>query len=176
MLVRSEKMRFDYTMPDDLDAVLAMEADEYNSRYVFSWSREKHQEAIDSPHYLHLALRGDGDGLLGYMILFRTEPPDNIIEFMRLVIGPKGKGYGREAIRLLKKLTFEVLKCHRLWLDVYEDNSSAIKLYLDEGFVQEGLLRECKWSPSGYRSMLIMSMLEDEYHQNTRCCQAVLAE
>ena len=56
-----------------------------------------------------------------------------------------------------------MLKYHRLWLDVYTDNEIAINLYRSEGFVQEGILRECKKSGDEYRSMVIMSMLEREY-------------
>ena len=53
------------------------------------------------------------------------------------------EGYGREAIRLVKKLCFEELSLHRLWLDVFTTNVNAIRLYESEGFQYEGELREC---------------------------------
>ena len=162
MIIKSDRIQFTLTIPEDLDAVLAMEQDDYNSQFVFSWTRQQHLDTIENPSCLHLAIR-DAEDLLGYMILSGIGSRDRAIEFKRMVIGPKGKGYGRESVRLLKKLAFEVLGCHRLWLDVFDDNAPAISLYYDEGFVKEGLLRDCKWSPQGFRSMLVMSMLEYEY-------------
>jgi len=164
VIIKSERILFTPTSPQDLDTVLAMEQEEDNSRFVFNWPRQQHLDAMEDPSFLHLAIKGmDGSQLLGYMILYGIESQDKAIEFKRMVIGPKGKGYGREAVRLLKELAFEVLGCHRLWLDVFEDNAPAISLYYDEGFVKEGILRDCKWSPEGFRSMLVMSVLEHEF-------------
>ena len=70
---------------------------------------------------------------------------------------------GREAIKLLKQFCFEKLKFHRLWLDVYDNNDRAIRLYESEGFVKEGVLRDCIKTGDGFRSQRIYSMLADEY-------------
>jgi len=163
MLLSSNRIRFTTTRPEDLDRVLALERDQYNSRYVFRWSREQHQGAMDAIDFLHITIKTSA-GIIGYMIL-HTDSINRVVEFKRLVIGPKGQGYGREAVELLKQLAFEKLNCHRLWLDVYTDNVPAISLYLDLGFVQEGLLRDCQTTAHGYRSMLVMSMLEYEYNK-----------
>lgn len=101
--------------------------------------------------------------LLGYLILAGIGGEDKALEFRRMVISEKGKGYGRISTRFVKEYCFGVLKYHRLWLDAYTDNETAIGLYKKEGFVQEGLLRECKRNGDQYRSMVIMSMLENEY-------------
>lgn len=63
----------------------------------------------------------------------------------------------------MKQICFEILGFHRLWLDVYDDNERAIKLYESEGFVKEGILRDNIRTESGYRSQRIYSMLENEY-------------
>jgi len=142
---------------------MALEQDTYNSQFVFCWTRQEHLQAMAAPSCLHIVIKNRNQQLVGYMILEGVGSQDQSLEFKRLVIGPKGQGYGRETIRLLKKLAFEVLNIHRLWLDVYQDNTPAINLYLSEGFIREGLLRECKKSAQGYRSMVVMSMLEPEY-------------
>ena len=72
-------------------------------------------------------------------------------------------GFGRESVRLLKQICFEKLKFHRLWLDVYDDNERAIKLYESEGFIKEATLRDNVKTEKGYRSQRIYSMLENEY-------------
>lgn len=161
--IKTERIYFAFTRPEDVDFVMTLEQDSYNKRFVFSWTRQEHLAAIADPNRLHLVIRDLEDQPVGYMILAGADSADRSLEFMRMVIVPKGRGYGRQAVRLLKLLAFKNLNFHRLWLDVYEDNLPAIKLYLDEGFVQEGLLRECKRSDQGYRSMILMSMLEQEY-------------
>lgn len=163
--IKSDRIQFAPTQAQDLDAIMAMEQDEYNSRFVFTWSKQQHLDAIANPVILHMALKTLDGKLIGYMILDGIGTVDRAIDFKRMVIAEKGKGYGREAVRLLKKLAFEELGCHRLWLDVYDDNIPAITLYLDEGFTKEGLMRDCKWSENGFRSMLVMSILEHEYNK-----------
>jgi len=58
---------------------------------------------------------------------------------------------------------FREFCAHRLWLDVYQDNSRARQVYRDLGFVEEGVLRECIQRGEEYRSLVVMSMLEAEY-------------
>lgn len=62
-----------------------------------------------------------------------------------IVIGQSemlGRGYGREAIELLKGFVFHTLNLHRFELEVYEYNERAYKCYLKCGFVEEGRSRK----------------------------------
>jgi RimJ/RimL family protein N-acetyltransferase len=159
------KIKLVNTEYNDIDSIIHFE--KINSNFVCQYIREKHQELIKSEECLHLSIRRiDTDKLIGHMILFGLSNPNKVLEFRRLTIMEKGQGFGRDAVRLLKKLCFENLKYHRLWLDVFDDNPIAIKLYESEGFIKEGTLRECYKSENGYRSQRIYSMLEDEYKQN----------
>jgi len=101
--------------------------------------------------------------MVGYAILRGWNTPDRILHFNRLVIDEKGKGYGRDAMRLVKKIAFEQLHVHRLWLDVFADNRRAIDLYRSEGFVDEGTQRDCIVHGGRYRSQMIFSILESDY-------------
>lgn len=85
------------------------------------------------------------------------------IEFKRLVVTRKGAGYGRAAVRLVKRAAFERQNAHRLWLDVLDFNVRARRLYETEGFVVEGTRRDCLRRGDRYVSAVIMSMLESEY-------------
>ena len=62
-------------------------------------------------------------------------------------------------LRWVKAFTFDQLGYHRLWLDVVASNQRAKKLYLSEGFVIEGTLREAYKHSQGYKDMLILSVL-----------------
>jgi diamine N-acetyltransferase len=49
----------------------------------------------------------------------------------------QGKGYGKEALKLLMELIkIEAIK-NEIWLSLHPDNKAAIKLYSDYGFNQE---------------------------------------
>ncbi len=73
-------------------------------------------------------------------------------------------GYGRICVRLLAQMAFRDLGAHRFWLDVKSANTRALALYRSEGFVEEGRLRESVRSGAGFDSLIVMSLLEPEYH------------
>lgn len=155
-------LAFCHTGSEYLDLILDIE--KANSDFVFIWPKERHMKAMNSEDEMHISIINSADRkLVGYILLAGIGGEDNAVEFRRMAIADKGKGYGRTSVRFIKKYCFEVLKCHRLWLDAYTDNERAIELYRSEGFMQEGILRDCKKYGDSYRSMVIMSMLEQEY-------------
>ena len=150
------------TNGSDIDQIIGFET--LNKQYVHSYSKDKHLVLLDDNDCLHLSIRNNkSENLIGHLILFGLENRDKVLEFRRIVIVEKGQGFGHEAINLVKKLCFEKLCFHRLWLDVYDDNKRAIQLYESEGFIKEGVLRESIKAVNGYRSLRIYSMLENEY-------------
>jgi len=151
---------------EDIETIIGFE--KANSRFVCSYSAEKHKELIENDNDLHLSVRRlDNGNLIGHMLCFGLDNPNKVLEFRRFTIMEKGQGFGREALQLLKNLCFEQLKFHRLWLDVFDDNEVAIKLYESEGFFCEGTLRDSFISEGKYRSQKIYAMLEDEYNKMT---------
>lgn len=158
------RLRVRETTDSELDLVLAMEQDDENSDNVLQWPRERHLELIADANCGHWVFEDvDGGHLIGYAILHGISASDRILHFNRLVIAEKGKGYGRDAIRLVKKVAFEELNIHRLWFDVFADNERAINLYRSEGFFDEGTQRDCIFHGGRYRSQMIFSMLSNEY-------------
>ena len=153
------------TKEDDLDFVLSAEQSAENRSFVSVWVRAQHLGAVTAEDALHLIIENTADGSrVGYVILAGLADANQSIELRRIVVTEKGKGYGKEALRLVKRLAFEELKAHRLWLDVKEHNVRARNLYESAGFVAEGLLRECIKGEVGFESLVVMSMLDGEYH------------
>ncbi|SFH68512.1 Protein N-acetyltransferase, RimJ/RimL family [Tindallia magadiensis] len=164
IVIQNDIIRLRDTTPQDLDQVLRIERNEENRRYVYNWPKARHLESINASEEKHFVVEDQVKGdVVGYIILSSIGSPHNVIEFDRITIDKKGKGYGRQAVRLIKQLCFESYGCHRLWLDVFDDNPKAKALYESEGFVFEGTLRDCKKYEDGYRSMHILSMLSNEY-------------
>ena len=69
----------------------------------------------------------------------------------------------RTSLRVAKKIAFDDLGAHRLWLDVKLRNERAKALYDSEGFVVEGTLRESVKVAGGFESLTVMSMLRHEF-------------
>ena len=150
------------TREEDLEQILEIE--HQNARFIGVYSREKHGFIMHDQSKIHLAIfEAVSCELVGYAILAGLGDPHNAVEFRRLAISKKGQGFGRDAIRLIKRLCFEKLGVHRLWLDVISDNFRAVKLYQSEGFKKEGLIRDCVRSGEEYRSIWVMAMLAPEY-------------
>jgi len=75
------------------------------------------------------------------------------------------KGIGTEVTKLMLKFGFEDLKLHRIDLKVLNYNKRAIRCYKKCGFKIDGILRESAFIDGRYYSDIIMSILNDEYHQ-----------
>ena len=143
-----------------------MELEIANDRYVGNYTLEKHKQLLQDPNCRHLTIKRLADQqVVGLILLFGLNDPNRVLEFRRVAIGEKGQGYGREAVRYIKKICFEELGFHRLWLDVFDDNERAIRLYESEGFKLEGILRENVVDGNLYRSQRIYSILDQEYQK-----------
>jgi diamine N-acetyltransferase len=154
------------TTPADLDFVVGAEGDPDSAPFILPWTRERHAQALAEADLAHLVIEGpDGHGRAGFVLLAGLTSPHESIEFRRIVVTAKGQGLGRAAVRAVKRLVFVERKAHRLWLDVKEHNARARSLYQSEGFVVEGVLRECLKSGSGFDSLVVMSMLAGEYRE-----------
>lgn len=172
IVAQSKDLIFYLSKVEDLDKIIEMESNRENSRFVYNWNKEKHIEVINSKTWMHISIRKkDCKSLIGYILLDGINSEHETIELTRIVISEKGKGYGKQSIRVIKELCFEKLGCHRLWLDVFDYNSRAIALYKSEGFIQEGILRECKKIDNVYQSMRIFSMLKEEYESLDKLSQ-----
>ena len=170
LLAQSSRIRFRWTTESDLDAVLRLEQDVENRPFIIPWTREQHREACSNPDLAHLIIEPRrASHMVGFLLLAGRESPHHSVEFRRIIIADKDRGYGKEALKLVKQVVFERWKAHRLWLDVFDDNHRARHVYASEGFIEEGVLRECVSVEGRFKSLVVMSLLAHEYFraQNT---------
>ncbi|MGM9514126.1 GNAT family N-acetyltransferase [Roseateles sp. DB2] len=158
------------TMLSDLDFVVSVEQDAANLPFITPWERTQHEGAIRFPDSRHFIVEWGPQAqaqAAGFIILQGCRNPHRSVELKRMVLQPKGQGVGRACLRLIKQLAFQQLHAHRFWLDVKGLNTRAQALYLSEGFVEEGRLRESVRvsieGADGYDSLIVMSMLDREY-------------
>jgi diamine N-acetyltransferase len=152
------------TMQSDLDFVLSLERDPANLPSITPWERTQHEAAIRFPDFRHFIIEG-GDDLasVGFLILIGCKSQNQSLELKRMVVQHKGRGFGRAALRVAKKVAFDDLGAHRFWLDVRTHNARAMGLYESEGFVLEGTLREAVRGSGGFDSLAVLSMLQSEF-------------
>jgi RimJ/RimL family protein N-acetyltransferase len=158
------RVRLRPTMTSDLDFVVSLEQDPENLAFITPWERTQHEAAVRFPDFRHFIIEGGEDlDAVGFLILIGCRSQNLSIELKRMVVKTKGAGFGRAALRVAKKVTFDDLGAHRFWLDVKARNSRAKSLYDSEGFVVEGELREAVKTANGFESMIVMSMLQPEF-------------
>ena len=158
------RVRLRPTMGSDIGFVLSLETDPENLPFITPWERTQHEAAIRFPDFRHFIIEG-GPGLdaVGFLILIGCRSQHQSLELKRMVVNSKGAGFGRAALRVAKKVAFDDLGAHRLWLDVKANNSRAQALYDSEGFMVEGRLRDAVKVAGGFDSLVVMSMLQSEF-------------
>ncbi len=161
---RAARVRLRPTMQSDLDFVLSLERDPANLPYITPWERIQHEAAIRFPDFRHFIVEtGPGLEAGGFLILIGCRNPHLAMELKRMVVREKHQGFGRAALKVAKKIAFDDLGAHRFWLDIKKSNARAQALYDSEGFLFEGELRQAVKIAGGYDSLVVMSMLQDEF-------------
>ena len=89
------------------------------------------------------------------------------VQMGRLLVGEE-KRVGKmpvafEADLLLCDFAFDVLKMHKIYGDVMEDNLGMIKTRLYLGYKQDGILRDHYLFDGIYKNTVALSILEEEY-------------
>lgn len=77
-----------------------------------------------------------------------------------------GKGIGSEAMSLILEYAFKELNLHRVFLQVFDFNERAIKLYKKMGFSHDGKFREALYRFGKWHDIVIMNLLKSEYLAN----------
>lgn len=73
------------------------------------------------------------------------------------------KGLASDALLLLISFAFAQLNMHRLYLEVWAGNVSAIGLYKKFGFHLEGVARQARFSDGHYRDIAHMGLLRSDW-------------
>ena len=80
----------------------------------------------------------DESGVVGHLIMRFTDEAKKNLRFGFVIVddSKRGKGYGKEMLKLASKYAFEILHVDRISLGVFENNPSAIHCYEAAGFKQ----------------------------------------
>jgi len=124
------------TTESDLETIVRLEQDPETAPFILPGTLAQHRADLIRPDLRYLTVCKVDDGrILGFLILILE---NNCLGLKRMVIGPKGRGYGRAALDVVEKMVRRQ-NVDRIWLDVFLDNLRARRLYEGAGYrlVQE---------------------------------------
>lgn len=149
--------------PADIPPIAALERNPAFRDFVGQWPEERHAATLASSDAHYFVVESPAGGIQAFALLRGLQESSRSIEFKRIIVGTPGQGLGRRIVRELMRIVFEDLHAHRFYLDVYEDNARARRLYESLGFVYEGVMREAGERGDQFISLHLMSMLDREY-------------
>lgn len=78
----------------------------------------------------------DESGVVGHLIMRYTDEEKSVLRFGFVILNDamRGKGYGKEMIRLALKYAFEILRVEKVTIGVFENNPTAYHCYKAAGF------------------------------------------
>jgi RimJ/RimL family protein N-acetyltransferase len=123
--------------------------------------------AGDEPEVLLFKAIDDATGeVVGHVELLNIDRHHRLLTIGRVLVGPdelRGRGIGRQIMNAALRISFDELGMHRVGLGVFDFNSPAIACYEKTGFRREGVLRDYRRVGEAYWSLVMMSILEDEW-------------
>ena len=168
ILIEGKRLRLRRANVKDLSYIMTLQFTPENLKFIVPFDEKYHREIInsDGAEKMDVIVEDiDTNIAIGYFMLREMDSP--CIEFTHVIIGRKGLGYGREALKLLMKWTFEIKNFHRIWIDCKDYNKIALRLYESLGFVREGFLREIILTDGTYENLIVLGMLDQEYFNQT---------
>lgn len=75
----------------------------------------------------------------------------------------RGQGIGTWATEMTRDFAFDVLKLHRLELNVFSFNPRAERAYLKAGFKREGVRKDAVMDGDQYADDILMAILEEDW-------------
>jgi RimJ/RimL family protein N-acetyltransferase len=108
-------------------------------------------------------LRASDGEFLGEAMLRRIDLHNESADFY-IALGSStvfGKGYGSEASKAVIDFSIDIVKLHRVTLEVVDFNTRAQRIYAKLGFHQEGLLRDAWFWDDEWSDVILMSLLSE---------------
>lgn len=164
IIKKGQKLQFRQAAEKDMDYIMQVEYKPENAQYVIPYTRDVHMQTLNTKAAVHLIIETiDAKEKVGFLMIAGLDNPSKEIEFTRIILDAKGKGYGQETLQLLESWAFDDLKFHRAWLDCKDYNARALHVYEKAGFVREGLIRETILTDGKYENLIILGILDREY-------------
>ncbi len=123
------------TRREELDRIFDMEQGEARG-FIVGYSPERHQAEFARSDIAYKSIWRDNQ-LIGFLIL-ALDSDSQSFEFRRIVIAEPGRGYGKKVVRRVDEICRREFGRTRVWLDVFETNTRARRVYEQCGYRMYG--------------------------------------
>lgn len=137
VLIKGDRLTIREACIDDADFMRSVELDEDNSPWVADWPLGWRIAKFGDQDFCQTIIEREDGTPIGIIIFRDVTFVKERLQLKRIAIIDKGKGYGKEALRLAQKLAFEVLGTKYLYLGTKENNLRAQSIYKATGFVPD---------------------------------------
>ncbi len=157
--------------PEDLDFIYLIENDEriwemsttqtpYSRFLIKQYLENAHQDIYDVKQ-LRLAICSYDEAILGFIDLFDFNPTHNRAGIGILIAeeAHRSKGYGKEALALVKNYAKTHLRLHQLYANIAEDNIASITLFEKLGFKKIGIKKDWNLVNGNYKDELLYQLI-----------------
>ncbi len=141
---------------EDLPWLVVLEQSPGNAPFLCAWPAERHRSALADPGKSYLVCETASGLRCGFAILAGLRSATRAIELVRVAVDPPGQGLGRAVFDSLIRHVFAELAATRLFLDVFDDNARARRVYRRHGFEEEEILPHAARRQDGTRATLVV--------------------
>jgi diamine N-acetyltransferase len=161
-------------LPADVPQIVAIEQIPEYRNYIGAWSAEEHLRAMADADNEYLVVRGEEAAVEGFAILQGIQSEHHSLHLKRIAVRTPNRGFGKALLEYAISRAFLHHHAHRFWLDVFETNARARRVYEGYGFRYDGVMREAILLDGEYHTLALMSLLDREYTaRQQRCPQTV---
>jgi diamine N-acetyltransferase len=157
-------MRFRIATAADIPQICSLERRPEFRTLVGSWPEDHHLQMLADPNAAYIVAEDPPRQIAGFAILQGILSEHRAVELKRIVIGAPNQGTGTRLLNEVADRAFGPYDAHRLYLDVFVNNDRARHVYETFGFRKEGIMRDAIFRDGAYYSLVLMSLLESEYH------------
>ena len=177
-LIETERLRLRKISRKDVNEIFFLRSDKRVLHYLDKAPAKTKKDAYDFIKIVHDAEK-NVDGITWGITLKNIEKIIGTIGFWRMqkehyraeigyILHPDywGKGITQEAITVVIKYGFEVMKLHSIEANVNPDNAASIRLLEKNGFVREAYFKENYYFDGKFLDSAIYSLIISDYEKN----------
>jgi RimJ/RimL family protein N-acetyltransferase len=116
-----------------------------------------------NPDNEYFVVHGEHALVEGFAILQGIQSEHHSMHLKRIAVRSPSRGFGKELLEYAISRVFLHHRAHRFWLDVFETNIRARRVYEGYGFRHDGVMREAILRDGEYHTLALMSLLDREY-------------
>ncbi len=140
--------------------VLSHTVQPYSKKVLTAYLEQAHQD-IYSAKQLRLVIE-QGDQSIGLIDLFEFDPFNKRAGVGIFVKSDyRHRGFGAEALALIKRYCFEFLGIHQLFAHIEIDNSRSLKLFEHQNFVKTGEKTDWLRVGNAYKNVYFLQCIND---------------